>query len=224
MFDRLFSIFRSREEKLFLYLLDHVKLSKECIDELIRVVEEIPNRDRLDEVARYIAALEKEADELTRKMDEEVVSGAIIPSIISDLELLLDRIDNVMDGIYFLSRELRRGASIWEVDPRVVEFLRDPFIKMLRITQRSIDILLTLLQNAPRNKDVMRSMGLRIEKLEEEVDDIKDGVMDGLYTLRDLAPVTFHHITALTYGIDSILDNMKDVAVLVLTISNAISS
>ncbi len=224
MFDRLFSIFRSREEKLFLYLLDHVKLSKECIDELIRVVEEIPNRDRLDEVARYIAALEKEADELTRKMDEEVVSGAIIPSIISDLELLLDRIDNVMDGIYFLSRELRRGANIWDVDPRVVEFLRDHFIKMLRITQRSIDILLTLLQNAPRNKDVMRSMGLRIEKLEEEVDDIKDGVMDGLYTLRDLAPVTFYHITTLTYGIDSILDNMKDVAVLVLTISNAISS
>ncbi len=224
MFDRIFSIFRSREEKLFLYLLDHVKLSKEGVDELIRVVEEVPNKDRLDEVARYIAALEKEADELTRRMDEEVVSGAIMPSIISDLELLLDRIDNVMDGIYFLSRELRRGANIWELDPRVVEFLRDPFIKMLRITQRSIDILLTLLQNAPRNRDVMRSMGLRIEKLEEEVDDIKDSVMDALYTIRDLTPVTFYHITTLTYGIDSILDNMKDVAVLILTISNALSS
>jgi len=58
-----------------------------------------------------------------------------------------------------------------------------------------------------------------IQKLEEEVDDIKDSALDKLYSnAKELTYLEFMSNTSLIFGIDDVLDSIKDIAYMLLTL------
>ena len=60
-------------------------------------------------VLEGLKALEKESDELTFKLSEDIMNGAINPAVLRDLLHVTDLMDGVFDDNYFIAHEVNRN-------------------------------------------------------------------------------------------------------------------
>jgi len=205
-------------------LVTHLRLSQRALDILeSMVLSAVENNNisktKVSEGMREIAALEREGDEIVRQVNDEILKGAVPITTASIMDVILNKSDDVLDGIHVLSRELRRTYFLCNTDP-VRKFLGEEFLEMLRIGKEALKNLIEVINdlNTKSFSDI-RVMVMGIQKLEEEVDDIKDSALDKLYSnAKELTYLEFMSNTSLIFGIDDVLDSIKDIAYMLLTL------
>jgi uncharacterized protein Yka (UPF0111/DUF47 family) len=172
-------------------------------------------------VVEGMRALEKESDETTFKLSEDIMDGAINPAVLRDLLHVTDLMDKVFDDYYFIAREVNRTVTSRMKLP-MLEQMTEIFTTLVSLADRQLEIFGKLLQS--NSMDEAKSYRKEIEKLEEEGDELKDSGFDNMYDNQKLFDYfAFQHYTEVLRKLDDILDGVEDMSDLILAIANAIS-
>jgi uncharacterized protein len=181
------------------------------------------NKQVLTENMYAVRALEKKSDEIAFKLNEEITAGAISPNLIDDLIESTHLADNIVDIIFYLSRELSRMAKANITDLEVHEEVEwaEVYSKMLAIVDQALPKLQLMLSTG----SVPQIVQLRqeIEALEEQGDDIKDAGFDKLYSVvSKLHFLQFYHYSEMLHKSDDILDTCEDLSDVLVSIVTSI--
>ncbi|AKT35401.1 Phosphate transport regulator (PhoU-like) [Pyrobaculum sp. WP30] len=206
---RLKKIFSTGLEDIREKIGNHIALSQESLLILQGLlVNKSLDRSAVDEAVRKATALEREGDEIVRDLMDKVAQGAVVPTITNVVMVMLDSVDNVLDMIYFAIKEVKRGHHLWTSE-QIYAIVSAEVKEMLDLSKTMLEYLQNML-NA-RDVDDIRRYARLIGSLEEEIDEIKENILDKIYGL-ELSAVAFNHLVSLVYTADKIADNIQDAA------------
>jgi len=172
-------------------------------------------------VLEGMRALEKQSDELTFKLSEDIMNGAINPAVLRDLLHVTDLTDGIFDDYYFIAREVNRAVASG-VELPMLDKMTKIFVGMVNLADKQLEALGKLLE--ANSMDEVKSYRKEIEKLEEEGDELKDSGFDDMYENRKLFDYfSFQHYTEVLRKLDDIEDGVEDISDLILAIANTIS-
>jgi uncharacterized protein Yka (UPF0111/DUF47 family) len=172
-------------------------------------------------VLEGIKALEKESDDLTFKLSEDIMDGAINPAVLRDLLHVTDLMDSVFDYYYFIAREVNRTV-ISGIDLPMLDKMTEIFIGMTNLADRQLETLGKLLE--ANGIEEAKSLRSEIETLEEKGDELKDSAFDTMYANCKLFDYfSFQHYTEVLRKLDDIQDGVEDMSDLILAIANTLS-
>ncbi len=198
---------------------EYIPLSKEA-SECIRTMLSKREQDLKPENER-VRALERQADEISMKIKHEITSGAISSNVMDNLIELVEKCDDLLDQSYYISREIKRMGPRLKVQNdasrNAVDHAYTVFANMIEIHLRALDHV----RIAFTGRQIAEVQAARheIEKLEEQVDEMKDNLIDSLYEMSQyVSYIVFLHLTELTHKIDDLLDDCEDIADLVQTV------
>ncbi|MCL4314993.1 MAG: DUF47 family protein [Candidatus Thermoplasmatota archaeon] len=174
-----------------------------------------------------VREMEKGADEISNNLHMEITHGAISSTLMGTLSELVEKCDTIIDASYFIVREIRRYNHAASASRNLLpEWVRDSysvFARMIEKHTESLNILLEMLKSG--NLDQMRETRKLIEMKEEEVDEMKDDLIDSLYRENEnITYLTFIHLMEMVHKIDDLLDYCEDISDLLLNIANSISA
>jgi hypothetical protein len=178
------------------------------------------------EINEKIKTIEKDADELSMSMRQQITGGAISSNLMDDLITLVETCDDLLDKSYYISREIKR---VHENAHKFDDFSRDTLKKGYKVCGNMADFTIEALKDVrivleSRDTKVLADARARIEKIEEKVDDLKDNLIDELYSAADTLPyIIFIHLTELVHKMDDLLDDCEDISDLVHTIDVSIT-
>jgi uncharacterized protein Yka (UPF0111/DUF47 family) len=181
------------------------------------------NKQALTENMHAVRALEKKSDVIAFKLNEDITSGAISPNLIDDLIESTHLADNIVDIIFYLSRELSRMAKANVTDLEVHEEMEwaEVYARLLALVDQSLPKLQLMLSTG----SVPQILQLRteIEAIEEQGDDIKDAGFDKLYSMASrLHFLQFYHYSEMLHKADDILDTCEDLSDTLVSIVTSI--
>jgi uncharacterized protein Yka (UPF0111/DUF47 family) len=166
-------------------------------------------------------ALEKKSDELTFKLSEDIMEGAINPAVLRDLLHVTDLMDTVFDSYYFIAREVNRTVATGIELPMFAKNT-ETFVAQVNLADKELETLGKLLE--ANSISAARSLRKRVTKLEEEGDELKDSAFDGMYENRELFDYfSFQHCTEVLRKLDDIQDAAQDMSDLILAVANTLS-
>lgn len=166
-------------------------------------------------------SLEKQSDELTFELSEDIMDGAINPAVLRDLLHVTDLMDQVFDDYYFLAREVNRTVAT-SIELPMFDKMSNTFVGMVNIADQQLVMLGKLL--GANTLEEAKSYRKEIEKLEEEGDELKDSGFDDLYANHQLFDYfSFQHYTTVLKKLDDIQDGVEDMSDLILAIANTLS-
>jgi predicted phosphate transport protein (TIGR00153 family) len=216
---RLKKIFSTGLEDIREKIGDHIALSQESLLILQGLIlNKSLDRSAVDEAVRKVTALEREGDEIVRDLMDKVAQGAVVPTITNVVMVMLDNVDNVLDMIYFAIKEVKRGHHLWTSE-QVYAVVSAEVKEMLGLSKTMLEYLQNML-NA-RDVDDIRRYARLISSLEEEIDEIKENILDRIYGL-ELSAVAFNHLVSLVYTADKIADNIQDAAYHLATVLSSV--
>jgi predicted phosphate transport protein (TIGR00153 family) len=216
---RLKKIFSTGLEDIREKIGDHIALSQESLLILQGLLlNKSLDRSAVDEAVRKVTALEREGDEIVRDLVDKVAQGAVVPTITNVVMVMLDNVDNVLDMIYFAIKEVKRGYHLWTSE-QVYAVVSAEVKEMLGLSKTMLEYLQNML-NAKDVDDTRRYARL-ISSLEEEIDEIKENILDRVYGL-ELSAVAFNHLVSLVYTADKIADNIQDAAYHLATVLSSV--
>jgi uncharacterized protein len=211
------------EKKLFSQLADIIAVATEANSTVRKMFKLGNDAEALTENMLAVRSLERKSDEIAFKLSEDVTSGAVSPNLIDNLIECAHVADNIVDTLYYLSRELDRMSK---ASPSEFPLHREPewisiFEHMFVLADRS----LLKLKQALCSSSVPEILQLRkeIEDLEEEGDDIKDSGFDKLYALAsNLHFLQFYHYSEMLHKSDDVLDGCEDLSDLIVSVITSI--
>ena len=172
-------------------------------------------------VLEAMRALEKQSDEVTFKLSEDIMTGAINPAVLRDLLHVTDLMDTVFDDYNFLAREVNRTV-LSKVELPMLGKMTDTFVAQVSLADKQLEALGRLLE--ADTIDEANSRRKEIEKFEEDGDELKDSGFDVMYENHRLfAYFSFQHYTEVLRKLDDIQDGIEDMSDLILAIANTIS-
>jgi uncharacterized protein Yka (UPF0111/DUF47 family) len=172
-------------------------------------------------VLEGMRALEKKSDELTFKLSEDIMDGAINPAVLRDLLHVTDLMDTVFDAYYFIAREVNRTVATG-VELPMLDKCTEIFVAQVNLADKQLETLGKLLE--ANSLAEARSLRKKIEKLEEEGDEVKDSAFDLMYQNHKLFDyLSFQHCTTVLRELDNIQDGVEDMSDLILAITNSLS-
>jgi len=180
-------------------------------------------RERLADlsVLEGMRSLEKKSDELTFKLGEDIMTGAINPAVLRDLLHVIDLMDTVFDDYYFLAREVNRTV-VSRIELPMLGKMTDTFIAQVNLADKQLETLGRLLE--ADTMDEVNTRRKEIEKFEEDGDELKDSGFDVMYENHRLfGYFSFQHYTEVLRKLDDIQDGIEDMSDLILAIANTIS-
>ncbi|WP_066793234.1 DUF47 domain-containing protein [Caldivirga sp. MU80] len=219
IFSRLLNPFVKGELELFNGLSEHAKLtlkSLNIIEDALRSGDLV----RIKEAEVEVGVIENQGDEISRVLSQEVSTGAIATPIMGDVEILIGKVDDILDKVHILSREIRRAMSIC-ASPEVKRVLAEDVVELIMVDKRGVEEFIELASAIARGDDwgKVRSHVLVISKLEDEVDETKDRLIDKLYELaKEITYVEFMSLLHIVFTLDDVIDITKDAAYLTSTI------
>ena len=216
---RLKRIFSTGLENIREKIGNHIALSQESLLILQGLIlNKSLDRSAVDEAVRKATALEREGDEIVRDLMDKVAQGAVVPTITNVVMVMLDNVDNVLDMIYFAMKEVKRGHHLW-TNEQVYAVVSAEVKEMLDLSKAMLEYLQNML-NA-KDIDEIRRYARLISSLEEEIDEIKENILDKIYSL-DLSAVAFNHLVSLVYTADKVADNIQDAAYHLVTVLSSV--
>ncbi|WP_393971073.1 DUF47 family protein [Oxyplasma meridianum] len=194
----------------------------------VEVLEKMLQIDRVDYDAlnNEVRIIEREADILTMEIKHDITSGAISSNLMDNLANLVETCDDILDKSYYISREIRRmGKNHNRKDDDSTKMLKtgySVFIKMLEISRKSLEDVRSIFLNAESAQ--LTSHRKNIEKLEEDVDELKDDLIDELYRNADsISFLVFSHVIGVVHKIDDLLDDCEDISDLIMNIETSVT-
>ncbi|HLH86569.1 MAG TPA: DUF47 family protein [Thermoplasmataceae archaeon] len=202
----------------------YVPLAKDAATKIMEMLTaEDAARNKLNDEIR---ALERKADDLSVSMKDQITSGAISSTLMDNLVKLVEKFDDLLDGSYYISREIKRiKRNNHKFDDFTLDVLRNGYSSSAQILKISLDALdhVKAIVECTEFKEMKRERE-QIEALEERVDDIKDNLLDYLYNNSDSIPyIVFIHLTGLVHRLDDLLDDCEDISDLIHTITVAVT-
>ncbi|MHB1439455.1 MAG: DUF47 domain-containing protein [Cuniculiplasma sp.] len=201
----------------------YMSLAKENSRLLISIFEK-PEND-IQSMGKTIGENEKAADEITLQLKRDITSGAIGSSLMDNFLTLIEKFDDIIDKTYWISREMSRAkdsfiANGFHMEP--IKGFYENFEKILELNLEAVDRVNSMLEVS--EIDEVKEIRARIQELEEEVDEIKDGVIDRLYrTSESISYLMFNHVNSIVHTLDDLLDNCEDISDLVLNTMLSVS-
>jgi uncharacterized protein Yka (UPF0111/DUF47 family) len=208
------------EKNIFGELSQIISIAIEANNILKAMFKDCCNSQALMDKVRVIRDLERKSDEISFKLNEEITAGAISPNLIDDLIESTHLADNIVDVIFYLSRELNRMAKVKEALRQEVEWA-EVYLQMLALVDQSLPKLQSMLSIG----SVPQILQLRkeVEALEEEGDDIKDAGLDRLYSVASsMNFLQFYNYSEMLHKSDDILDTCEDLADVIVSVVTSI--
>ncbi|ARD85361.1 DUF47 family protein [Ferroplasma acidiphilum] len=212
------------EKNLLSRLSQYPLMGIESSSNLIFMLKNAPSDiEKYNEIVRQI---EKKGDEMDINFRHEVTSGAISSSLMGNLLDLIEKCDDILDKCYFTSREINRFNINYSMTPDEVvikEYAYGSFIKILEANKESLEFVHSILNENDLSN--MRGDRKSIEAIEEQVDEIKDNIID--YTYKNstkMSYIVFEHLNTLAHKLDDLLDDCEDISDLIFTIMLAVTS
>jgi len=172
-------------------------------------------------VLENMKVLERENDDVTFNLSEDIMNGAINPAVLRDLLHVADLMDGIFDDYYFVAREVNRTVASG-IELPMLDSMTKTFVEMVNLADKQLEALGKLLD--ANSMDVAKSFRMQIEKLEQDGDELKDAAFDEMYDNHKLFDYfSFQHYTEVLRKMDAISDGVEDMSDLILAIANTIS-
>jgi predicted phosphate transport protein (TIGR00153 family) len=211
------------ERQSLLNMEKYLSLAIENSNILISMFEKPENN--IIEMCKTISTNEKAADEITLLLKRDITSGAIGSSLMDNFLTLIEKFDDIIDKTYWISREMLRAkdsfiANVFHMEP--IRGFYENFQKILQLNIQAVGNVNQMLEIS--DIEQVKTVRNKIQSLEEEVDEIKDGIIDRLYkTSESITYLTFNHINSIVHTLDDLLDNCEDISDLVLNTMLSVS-
>jgi len=182
------------------------------------------------EISQYkekIRKNEMDGDHLTFELKNEITNGAITPNLMDSFNLLIDKCDDILDRLYYMSREILRYQDFLLTSGQdVKEKTCQYYSKLRNMLIYNLDAQKSIMEMLEQNTiEKMVSLWSRVSGLEEEVDDLKDELLDSLYKeANKLHYLTFLHLAEITHKIDDLLDTSQDIADILINVAITVTS
>ena len=212
------------EKNVLSRLTGYVDYARNAVDVLEKMLQ-IDHVD-YDSLNNQVRNIERNGDVLTMEIKHDITSGAISSNLMDNLANLVETCDDILDKTYYISREIRRmGKNHNRKDDDSTKMLKtgyDVFIKMLDISKISLEHVRSIFLNAESAH--MTEQRKSIEKLEEDVDEFKDDLIDEVYRNADsISFLVFSHLIGVVHKIDDLLDDCEDISDLVMNIETSVT-
>jgi uncharacterized protein len=211
------------ERNIFTELSQIISIAMQANTILKVMFKDCCNSKALTDNMHAVRDLEKKSDEIAFRLGEEITAGAISPNLIDDLIESTHLADNIVDIIFYLSRELSRMAKANTTDlaaHQEVEWAQ-VYLQMIGLADQSLNKLHSMLStgNVPQ---ILQSRK-EIETLEEHGDDIKDAGFDKPYSMASgMHFLHFYHYSEMLHKSDDILDTCEDFSDVIVSIVTSI--
>lgn len=211
------------EQQMLKSMGDYLSLAKENSESLIKIFTAPENE--IAELCNRIEKNEKDADEITLHVKRNITSGAIGASLMENFLTLAEKFDDVIDKTYWVAREMKRTknsliSNSFHTEPLLAFY--ENFVKILSINIQATEEVKKLLEIS--DIDGIKKVRERIENFEENVDEIKDGVIDRLYRISEsITYLMFNHVNSIVHVLDDLLDNYEDISDLILNTMLSVS-
>jgi len=193
-------------------------------DNLILMLKNAPSDvEKYNEIIRNN---EKAGDEMDINFRHEATSGAISSSLMDNILLLIEKCDDVLDKSYYSSREINRFNINYTKNNdelNIVDYSYNKFMEILENNKKALTLVHNILNETDLSK--MRDDRKNIESIEENVDEIKDNIIDYTYkNSNKISYLVFEHLNTLAHALDDLLDDCEDISDLVFTIMLSVTS
>jgi uncharacterized protein Yka (UPF0111/DUF47 family) len=211
------------ERNIFAELSQIISIAAQANTILKLMFNNMGNNQLLNENMHAIQALEKKSDVIAFGLSEDITAGAVSPNLIDNLIESTHLADNVVDIIFYLSRELDRMAkakTLASIGRKETEWT-EIYIQMLNLADQTIAKLKEMLSTAKVSN--ILQLHKEIEAIEEKGDDIKDAGFDTLYYMASgLHFLQFYNYSEMLHKSDDILDTCEDFSDVIVTIVTSI--
>lgn len=179
------------------------------------------DKSKFEAINDKIMGIEKEGDLLSMKLQQEITGGAISSNLMDNLSILIETCDDILDKSYYLSREVKRMSQdyLFSTD-EAVEATKQAYETFCKMLDKNVTALVSVrtMFTSDDFSQIKKSRAA-IEVLEEEVDELKDELIDDIYRNSNKFPyIVFYHLTGVTHKIDDMLDDCEDISDLIQTI------
>ncbi len=204
--------------------LPYVDYASEASDYLISMLK--ASGEDLNAINDQIRENERRADDLTLSISADVTQGAINATLLGHLLNLTETFDDLLDRSLYISREIKRvdqvRNSFNEESDKLLSYCYEEFSRMLESNKEALELLRNILKAS--RTDSMKKNRKQIEALEEKIDDMKDGMIDLIYSRwNEINYLVFNHLTGLVHKVDDMMDDCEDISDLVMTIVSSIA-
>jgi predicted phosphate transport protein (TIGR00153 family) len=162
---------KKRETKALSTIQQHLALTTGIVEDLERAIEAAVKNDEkeMKRCIERVADSEKEADDLRRKVMDEVSKGELSPSDREDLMDLVKRVDMIADW----SRESTRVLGAIPME-HVSDPIKDEFIEMVKsVKECAVSVQKCVNKMMTRPEEALQAADA-VEREEEEVDDLHE--------------------------------------------------
>lgn len=179
---------------------------------------------KMIEINERIRLIERNADAYGMKLTHEITSGAISSNLMDNLLKLTDTCDDILDKTHYLSREIKRMNIDYKTgrSTAIMETAYKTFKIMIKKSRDALNSVSSMLSDS--NMESLRTERKSIEVLEEEVDELKDNLIDDIYRNADkMHFLVYEHLMSLVHKIDDMVDDCEDISDILLNIILSVS-
>jgi len=167
---RLFGWFAPKRGENVLEMVEkHLALTQKAVESLQKMVEKSGEVGQKEGSAIFtdISRYEREADELRRKMVEELTKGEMFPEERDDLMELVRAVDWIADWSKEAGRILRTIPF-----NKAPESIRESTYHMVKANVDCVRVLITSIDALPKNPAQALNLANQVEMLEETIDEL----------------------------------------------------
>ncbi|MCL4438501.1 MAG: DUF47 domain-containing protein, partial [Candidatus Thermoplasmatota archaeon] len=160
------------------------------------------------------------------RLKDQITGGAISSTLMDTIIELVETCDDLLDGSYYISREIRRmHKNRHKFDDQTNSVIDHTYEISEEILQKFREALLHVREIFNSHDfQLMKKEREKIQEIEESGDDLKDGIIDFIYDHSDTIPyIVFVHAVGLAHRLDDLLDDCEDISDLVHTINVAVT-
>ena len=187
----------------------HVELVYQCAYKLIDVMEHYYDHDfeAMDDEVNEITRIEKEADEIRRKMEIEFFKGAFLPFDREDRINLAEQVDSVADAVESTAYAISLGKITFP------ESFKEDFIELVKASCDAVSLLRDCIKMLDVDLGEALSKTHDIEEKEDEGDVIERRIISKLYESyrsEEISILKFIELKDITEKIGNIADRAED--------------
>ena len=187
----------------------HVELVYQCAYKFVDVMEHFyeHNLDAMDNEVNEITRLEKEADEIRRKMEIEFFKGAFLPFDREDRINLAEQVDSVADAVQSATYAISLGKITFPTS------FKEDFIELVKTSCDTVSLLKECIEMLDTDLGAALSKTHDIEKKEDEGDIIERRIISKLYEsyrIDEVSILKFIELKDIAEKIGNIADRAED--------------
>ncbi|MGB9978386.1 TIGR00153 family protein [Methanobacterium sp.] len=187
----------------------HVELVYQCVYKLVDVMEHFYDHDldSMDDDVNEITRIEKEADDIRRRMEIEFFKGAFLPFDREDRINLAEQVDAVADSVQSTAYAISLGKITFPGS------FREDFTELVKASCDTVALLRDCIEMLDTDLGAALSKTHDIEKKEDEGDIVERRIISRLYEAyrsEDISILKFMELKDIAEKIGNIADRAED--------------